>query len=189
MIRQARATPASALPALPDEELVRRICQGESSALGALYDRYAALLFTTSLRILGSRSEAEDLLHDVLLEAWQSAKQYDPARGSVRTWLLVRLRSRALDRLGRAASRELEAQESAAAVNAFGALQASDRLAIVQALERLDADVRTVLELVYFRGLTGREIAERVGVPLGTVKSRLARGLEALEALLEPEDG
>jgi RNA polymerase sigma-70 factor (ECF subfamily) len=172
---------------LPDEELVRRICHGDSSALGALYDRYAPLLFTTSLRILGSRSEAEDLLHDVLLEAWQSAKKYDPARGSVRTWLLVRLRSRALDRLSRAAPAALGANEPA--VNGLGAQQTGDRLAIVQALERLDADVRTVLELVYFRGLTGREISERVGVPLGTVKSRLARGLEALEALLAPEEG
>ena len=151
-------------------------------------NRYAALLFSTSLRILGSRSEAEDLLHDVLLEAWQSAKQYDPARGSVRTWLLVRLRSRALDRLGRAAPFDRQANEPVAAANAPGTLQANDRLAIVQALERLDPDVRTVLELVYFRGLTGREISERMGVPLGTVKSRLARGLEALEALLEPEE-
>ena len=185
MTRQARATRAAALPALPDVELVSRICQGDSSALGALYDRYATLLFATSLRILGSRSEAEDLLHDVMLEAWQSAYQYDPARGSVRTWLLVRLRSRALDRLGRAGSIELGAEPSEGVVSQFGTLQTNDRLAIAEALERIDPDVRTVLELVYFRGLTGREIAEQVGVPLGTVKSRLARGLAALEALLE----
>jgi RNA polymerase sigma-70 factor, ECF subfamily len=189
MARDARAANAAIEPALPDQELVGRICRGDTTALAALYDRYAPLLYATSVRMLGSRAEAEDLLHDVFLEAWQSAKKYDAERGSVRTWLLVRLRSRALDRLGRALLEAPSAEADAAPPRSGASPSLNDRLAIQEALDQLDADVRAVLELVYFSGLTGREIAEKVGVPLGTVKSRLARGLEALEKLLhDPED-
>ncbi|MEZ4468804.1 MAG: sigma-70 family RNA polymerase sigma factor [bacterium] len=82
-----------------DTRLVLGMAQGDKSALGQLYDRHAPLLLGVALRLLGDRPEAEDLVHDVLIEAWQRADTYDPARASVRSWLLLRLRSRALDRL------------------------------------------------------------------------------------------
>src|SRR5262245_50133881 len=81
-----------------DTVLVAAVAAGDRGALARLYDRYAVTLLAVGQRILGGRREAEDLVHDVFLEAWRQASGYDPARGTVRAWLLVRLRSRALDR-------------------------------------------------------------------------------------------
>lgn len=176
--------------ATDDRTLVERIRRGDRASLGALYDRHAPTLLATGIRMLGAEREAQDLLHDVFLEAWEHAREYDAARGSVRTWLLVRLRSRALDRLGRVErtrSRSLEElgadAERFVAGGAEGA-ESLDGIAVRQALARVDGDVREVLELTYFRGLTAREIGARLGIPVGTVKSRLARGLDVLERLL-----
>ncbi len=180
-----------------DAELMARAASGEASAFAELYDRHAPTLFATALRMLGER-EASDLLHDVFLEAWSHVSDYSASRGSVRTWLLVRLRSRALDRLGgieRSRMESLDAHHEERALPGAGVAQhpSVDGIAVRAALERLGADVREALELAYFGGLTMREIADRSGVPLGTVKSRIARGLAALSSLLdvaeEPEDG
>lgn len=184
------ASSEGSIAAADDRTLVEQIRRGDRVSLGALYDRHAPALLATGIRMLGAEREAQDLLHDVFLEAWEHAREYDAARGSVRTWLLVRLRSRALDRLGRVErtrSRSLEELGSDAAPLADGSaqtLEALDGIAVRQALSRVDGDVRDVLELTYFRGLTAREIGVRLGVPVGTVKSRLARGLDVLERLL-----
>ncbi len=181
------------LPAEPvadDAELIHRVQCGDANAMGSIYDRHGSSLFALAIRMLGAEREAEDLLHDVFLEAWEHAREYDPSKGSLHTWLAVRLRSRALDRLGRAEARRTRSlEESAESVRNLpdGAQSAVDGLAVRRALERLEANVRRVLELSYFDDLTAREIAERDGVPLGTVKSRLARGLSALEALFGVE--
>jgi RNA polymerase sigma-70 factor (ECF subfamily) len=164
---------------------------GDGSALGSLYDRHAPALLAVAMRMLGAAREAQDVVHDVFLEAWEHAREYDRERASVRTWLLVRLRSRALDRLGRAESTRAHSLEDAGdAVTAWTARvatsssEAVDALAVRQALEKIPEDARRVLSLAYFDGLTAREIAERLGVPTGTVKSRRARGLATLAALL-----
>jgi RNA polymerase sigma-70 factor (ECF subfamily) len=163
---------------------------GDTGALGAVYDRHAPALLAVAMRMLGAAREAQDVVHDVFLEAWEHAREYDAARASVRTWLLVRLRSRALDRLGRAEAlraRSLEdAGDALIAWSARGAhpSEAVDALAVRQALEKIPEDSRRVLSLAYFDGLTAREIAERLGVPTGTVKSRRARGLASLASLL-----
>lgn len=138
--------------------------------------------------MLGAR-EAQDVLHDVFLEAWCHVSDYSASRGSVRTWLLVRLRSRALDRLigvERSRTDPLDAVDERHTLPSSASAQHSavDRIAVRAALERLGPDVREALELSYFGGLTMREIAERTGVPLGTVKSRIARGLATLSSLL-----
>src|SRR5882724_11510868 len=80
-----------------DAALVRAMAAGDRAALATLYDRHAALLLGLALRIVGERRDADDLLHDVFLEAWRTAKDFDPSRGRVRTWLAIRMRSRALD--------------------------------------------------------------------------------------------
>src|SRR3954462_8137945 len=80
-----------------DEVLVVAMAAGDRKALATLYERHAALLLGLALRIVREKREAEDLLHDVFLEAWRSAKDFDPKRGRVRTWLAIRMRSRALD--------------------------------------------------------------------------------------------
>jgi RNA polymerase sigma-70 factor (ECF subfamily) len=186
-----RADPGSASSsASSDGELVARLTRGDRAALGVLYDRHAGALLATAVRMLRSEREANDLLHDVFLEAWEHAADYDGARGSVRTWLLVRLRSRALDRLGRVdavRTRPLEDERDEASRLESVAVESVDCLAVRQALSRLGEDVRGVLELTYFDGFSAREIGAQLGVPTGTVKSRLARGLAALEELLSPE--
>lgn len=195
MVSLAARAPAPAAPVREDDAgLVARMAAGDRDALGSLYDRHASVLLAVALRILGATREAHDLVHDVFLEAWEHAREYDAARGRVRAWLLVRLRSRALDRLGRAErarSQSLdEAGEALAAMALAGPRRPSepvDVLAVRQALAKTPEDVRLVLALTYFDGLTAREVADRLQVPAGTVKSRLARGLSSLARLLGGE--
>ncbi|HWM86599.1 MAG TPA: sigma-70 family RNA polymerase sigma factor [Kofleriaceae bacterium] len=174
-----------------DRALLGAVAAGDRGALARLYDRYAPMLMAVGVRMLGVRGEAEDLVHDVFLEAWQRASTYDPARGSVRTWLLVRLRSRALDRF-RSRSRQNASpveepdQLEERAVREEDPALAPDRTAVRRALESLSSEQRVVLELGYFHGLSSSEIALHIGVPIGTVKSRVANGLARLRAGLLP---
>jgi RNA polymerase sigma-70 factor (ECF subfamily) len=185
--------PALSMPP-SDVELMQRAQSGDADAFAVIYDRHAGALLALAQRMLGGgglgRAEALDLLHDVFLEAWQQVRTYDAARALPRTWLLVRLRSRALDRRARAArGASVVAQiEAVPALNALVApvgAQDERQAAIAQALGALDDDVRSALELTYFEGLTAPEISARTGIPIGTVRSRLARGLERLRALLQ----
>ena len=169
-----------------DAELMRRAATGDVQAFAAMYDRHASAALALLRRMLGLGSEAQDLLHDVFLEAWQDIREYDPTRGSARTWLLVRARSRALDRLQRRAreQRSRSAWLAPPQAPAHAAAERTDqRVALRAALAALDVHVRATLELTYFEGLTADEIAAHMQVPAGTVKSRLARGLSQLAAL------
>jgi RNA polymerase sigma-70 factor (ECF subfamily) len=188
----AKAELSAPSPVDDDGALIARIQRGDTEAMGIVYDRHAPSLFSLAVRILGTEREAEDLLHDVFLEAWQHVREYDPLKASVYTWLAVRLRSRALDRLGRAEARRTRSLEDTSempVVALDGSARALDGIAVRRALDQVEANVRKVLELTYFDGFTAREIAEQMAVPVGTVKSRLARGLSALEALLSTKEG
>lgn len=172
-----------------DHELLAQAASGSVDSLAALYDRYAPLLLGVARRLLSDPAAAEDLVHDVFLEAWRNADSYAQQRGSVRTWLLVRLRSRALDRLRaeQVRSRKREPGLGAAQVGEtpHDELQREpDRKLVLEALAQLDAQQRETLELAYFEGLSAREIAERMQAPIGTVKSRLASGLARLRRIV-----
>lgn len=170
---------------------MREAARGQLEAISRIYDRFAGLLMTMAEKILTDRAMAEDLVHDVFLEVWRHAASYDPSRGSVRTWILVRLRSRALDRLRSAKSRrevggdEQEPKGGVAAEENEDPMLEPDRKAVRVALAELPGEQREVLELAYFHGLTSSEIAERMGSPLGTVKSRTAAALAKLRGLME----
>jgi RNA polymerase sigma-70 factor (ECF subfamily) len=140
--------------------------------------------------MLASASDANDLLQDVFVEAWQAVRAYDAGRASVRTWLLVRTRSRALDRMGRR-GREAAAQAllTRAQVSASSATRLEHGVAVRHALAALDADVLQTLELRYYAGMRAAEIAACMQVPEGTVRSRLARGLRQLGELLGDDKG
>jgi RNA polymerase sigma-70 factor, ECF subfamily len=166
------------------------VARADRAALGMLYDRHAPSLLAVAIRMLRSQREAQDLLHDVFLEVWEHAREYDAAKATVRTWLFVRLRSRALDRLGRAEHKRtlpLADLDASLELRQATTIEAVDSIAVKQALARLPPEVREALDLTYFDGLTAREIAERILVPVGTVKSRLSRGIAALGALLRAE--
>jgi RNA polymerase sigma-70 factor, ECF subfamily len=165
-----------------DEVLVVAMAAGDRAALATLYERHAPLLLGLALRIVRERREAEDLLHDVFLEAWRTASDFDPKRGRVRTWLAIRMRSRALD-LQKSARVSRNTGDSGLELLVDDAEAASpDHGRVRRALAELGSDQRRVLELAYFEGLSCTEIAERVAIPVGTVKSRLAAGLDRLRS-------
>jgi RNA polymerase sigma-70 factor, ECF subfamily len=170
-----------------DGALVVAMARGDRDALAALYARHSGLLLGIALRIVRERREAEDLLHDVFLEAWRAAGSFDPKRGRVRTWLAVRMRSRAIDV-------QKSARVSRAAGDAaLGALPddrertSPDHARVREALGALGPDHRAVLELAYFEGLSCSEIATRLATPIGTVKSRMAAGMARLRATMTGE--
>jgi RNA polymerase sigma-70 factor (ECF subfamily) len=172
-----------------DGKLMNGLLAGDRDCLASLYDRHAAVLLALGRRILGDRREAEDLLHDVFLEAWQKATDYDERRGSVRAWLLMRMRSRALDRKKAAVfSRRADAPAEEMATSEEAALT-PDRDRLRRALGELPLEQRQVLELGYFEGLSSSEIAERLQAPIGTVKSRVAAALAKLRAGFDPPAG
>jgi RNA polymerase sigma-70 factor (ECF subfamily) len=176
-----------------DQTLVRAIAAGDTRALAALYDRHAPLMLALSRRIVLGKPEAEDIVHDVFLEAWRRAADYDENRGSVKAWLLLRTRSRAIDfRKSAGVSRAVSMGDG----DWLGALadprsgdEAPDRTRLRQLLTALNEDQREVLLLGYFEGLSSSEIAARVGVPIGTVKSRVAAALAALRQALADQQG
>lgn len=208
--RAPAGAPASASELLTrsDAELLQLIAAeaagsaGVSHALAALYDRYVVTLLTLAERLLGSRSEAEDLVHDLFIEVWLRAPSYDPGRASVRTWLLLRLRSRALDRLKSAAWRLMSAsaplwgtQDADAHVRLAAALVSdpdrdlalrATQEAVRRAVRLLSADEQRLIDLVYVRGTPLSEVAGELAAPLGTVKSRLSRVLGKLRGALSP---
>jgi RNA polymerase sigma-70 factor (ECF subfamily) len=172
----------------PDDDfaLMRSAQQGDVDAFAAIYDRHAPAALALGARMLMSAPDAQDLLQDVFLEAWQHVREYDAQRASVRTWLLVRMRSRALDRLARRTREDL-LQRALLAVRSSHVVHTPPderSLAMHKALEQLDEHVRAALSLTYFWGLTAPEIGEQLKVAEGTVRSRLARGLQELERLL-----
>jgi RNA polymerase sigma-70 factor (ECF subfamily) len=184
--------------AVGDEEdvaLWRRVVEGDRRALAELYDRHGGLMLALARRILGGDGrEAEDLVHDVFLEAWRQAADFDAGRGSVRAWLVLRLRSRALDRkksAGFARVDSLDAHTELGLRTGEGEDQSlsPDRERVKRALAELPAEQREVLLLGYFEGLSSSEIAERLGTPIGTVKSRVAAALSRLRAALRVDGG
>jgi RNA polymerase sigma-70 factor, ECF subfamily len=165
-----------------DEALVAAMAAGDHGALATLYERHSGLLLGLALRIVRDKREAEDLLHDVFLEAWRSARDFDPKRGRVRTWLAIRMRSRALD-LQKSARVSRNTGDGGLDLVVDDSVVASpDHGRVRSALTQLGHDQRRVLELAYFEGLSCSEIAERVSIPIGTVKSRLAAGLDRLRS-------
>lgn len=187
-------SPANAERAASDADLVARMARGDKQALAQLYDRYSPVMLSLGSRMLSDRREAEDLVHDVFLEAWHSASLYDQKRGTVATWLLLRMRSRTLDRLRSAGrTRTVLADDplplGGQAVTSDDPHAAADRSTLLAALRELPAEQRSVLELGYFCGLSSSEIAEQMGVSIGTVKSRTAAGLSKLRTRLASGPG
>ena len=173
--------------AVSDDALIDRIGKGDADALALLYDRHASRVLGLTTRILGDRDEAEDVLQEVFLQVWRSPRQYDAERGSAGTWLLVLVRSRAIDRLrslrrrGHGRHVPIDGEPLASGEDLERAAESSQEGAAVRrALAELPDEQRRALELAYFGGYTQTEIAELTGAPLGTVKTRLRQGMMKL---------
>ena len=179
-----------------DRAWMDRLAGGDLGALDLLYEQYGAMAFSIAYRITGDRSAAEDVVQDAFLGAWRNAGRYAGARGSVRTWLLSIVHHRAIDAIRRRRP-TVELPDSEAILpdtltlpDAWGDVELRlDREAVQVALTRISEVQREAIELAYFGGLTQTEIAERTGVPLGTVKGRLRLGLQGMRAALLPLDG
>ena len=174
-----------------DGELLRRLEARESDALEALYAHYSGYVMGIALRILGSREEAEEVVQDVFWQLWKATLCYDPARGRFSTWLFSVARNRSIDRL-RAANRAPLRSSAAALERVAGAADLENETYLVERqkevraqLELLPTDQRAAIELAFFRGLTHGEIAAETGEALGTIKSRIRRGLLRLKQGLE----
>ncbi len=172
-----------------DAHLMWRMGANEEAALRVLYDRHAAVAFGLALRILKDRPSAEEVVQDAFLALWRSARAYAPHRASVRTWLLVMVRSKAIDRLrasGRSRSVPMAEQpDLVASSDTWESVALTMRGEVVRhALAQLSPDQGQILKWAYFDGLSQSEIASRSGIPLGTVKSRSRLALERLRRLL-----
>ncbi len=171
-----------------DPALVLRMTRGDRSALAVLYERHAPRLLALVTGILRDAREAEDVIHDVFLEAWQRASTYAEERGTVASWLSLRARSRAIDRRraparNRSVSLEGSGMSGPADPSADPA-RTLDHDLLARALTAMSADEQDVIVLGYFEGRSSSEIAERLKIPIGTVKSRTRGALGKLRHAL-----
>jgi RNA polymerase sigma-70 factor (ECF subfamily) len=179
-----------------DRVQMERLARGDLGALDLLYEQHGAMAFSIAYRITRDRAAAEDVVQEAFLGAWRNAARYVDARGSVRTWLLSIVHHRAIDAIRRRRP-TVELPDSEAGLPDSLTLPDTwadvelrlDRAAVLQAMTTISDVQREAIELAYFGGLTQTEIAERTGVPLGTVKGRLRLGLQALRAVLMPPAG
>jgi RNA polymerase sigma-70 factor, ECF subfamily len=175
--------------ALQLQQLIGAIARRDRAAFAALYAQTAAKLFGVSLRILQQRELAEEALQESFFAIWQRAGDYDPARGSAIGWLMTIVRHCAIDQLRRRTARPESRSAPEEALMTFAAAGSADSGAELRALQRcldeLDEPPRRAVLLAYCYGLTREELAARLGVPVGTVKSWLRRSLERLQKCLD----
>jgi len=175
--------------------LIARIAAGDRDAFSRFYDLLAPTAFGLIRRVLRDPEAAAEVLQDVFWQVWREAPQYDPKRGSPEAWLVMRAKTRAIDRLRSIRRRDrtfVAPVDESVARRAAGpgespALMAEDRGLVQTALAQLPEPQRRVIELAFFEGLTQSEIATRLGEPLGTVKTRARLGLERLRGALRGE--
>jgi RNA polymerase sigma-70 factor (ECF subfamily) len=185
---------------LSDEQLMRRLGGPEEveAALSTLYDRYSRTVFGVGLKLLGGdRSSAEEVVQEVFLKVWRSSQTFDPSRGDFSTWLYRVARNVALDLYRKRASKIRPILDGDSRIAAARDSSASPEEVVEdswlswrmsRALEELGAAQREVIELAYFQGLSQREISQRTGMPLGTVKTRTSSAMKRLREGLVGED-
>lgn len=170
-----------------------RACAGDASAFEVLYERHSKIAYSLAYRMMGATGRAADVTQDAFLSAWRSGRNYNAARGTVRTWLLSIVHNRAIDAL-RKDTRHGRHRAHDEAI--WQRLEAPDRTedevagreqahAIQSLLDDLPCDQRRVIDLAYFGGFTHVEIADILDIPVGTVKGRMRLGLEKLRGAAE----
>ena len=188
---RGRSRPSD-LMALADEELMELVHDGEVRAFEVVFDRHATVAFSLAYRMCGRRATAEDIVQEAFLSLWRSSRAYDPARGSVRSWVLTVVHNRAIDALRRQGSRDSRDVSDDGIAERLSAPDRTDAEAerrdearrVRTALDELPPDQRRVIELAYFGGFTHTEIAKMLDLPPGTVKGRMRLGLTKMRNVL-----
>jgi RNA polymerase sigma-70 factor (ECF subfamily) len=182
---------------LGDEDLMGLVRGGDPVAFEVVYERHRTVAYSLAYRMCGRRPLAEDVLQEAFLSAWRRSASYDPARGSVRTWLLGIVHHRAVDALRRTGGDgrrridvPVEELDFDAGVNVDDDVIERERAGVVRtALADLPPDQGRVIELAYFGGFTHTEIAAMLDQPVGTIKGRMRLGLDKLRIRFEPLEG
>ena len=178
---------------LADEELMPLVGRKDAEAFEVLYDRHGGAAFSLAYRIVGDRAAAEEVTQEAFISVWRSGARFDAARGSVRSWLLSVVRNRAIDFLrskaGRAPKLDFDdeaalEQRPAAGLTEDEAMRHETATEVRGALGELPSEQSRVIELAYFGGFSHSEIAEILGLPMGTVKGRMRLGLEKIRGEL-----
>lgn len=192
----SHASPAVADVAPSDLDLVDRIKRGDAAALDALYERYSSPVYSLVWKILQSPEDAEDVALDVFWQVWRQADRYDASRGAPPAWIFTVARSRAIDRLRarhRREDRTISFDDPAVNLDPLDEEAGPDQVAsfrqtrdaVREAVKTLSDVQREAVELAFFKGLTHVEIAEKLGHPLGTIKTRIRQGLIKLRKTLD----
>jgi RNA polymerase sigma-70 factor (ECF subfamily) len=181
-----------ALAHLSDEAVVALCARSDDVALGELYDRFGSIAYGLARRILRDEALAEDAVQEAFLAIWRGAARFVPERGKASTWILTLVHRRAVDLVRREQRRRTEALPEAVPAATAGAADEElwlrlERERVQTALAKLPDPQREAIELAYYGGFTQSELAERLGEPLGTIKSRMFTGLARLRELLEGE--
>lgn len=181
-----------------DTLLLKRIAQGDRSALSALYDRYCRIIYGLAFKSLGSVEDSEEVVLDIFAQIWRIAERYDVQKGRADTWIFTLARSRIIDRLrqiqrtnpARNVSMDAtEIQLPADDVDLFEeALIRERRTLVMAAMQTLPPEQRITIELAYYQGLTQSQIAAETGLALGTVKTRIRLGLSKLKSALDTQE-
>jgi RNA polymerase sigma-70 factor, ECF subfamily len=175
-----------------DLDILLAIQAQQVQGLDLLYDRYSKLVYSTAVQILNNIEEAEEVTQETFLYLWQRSEIYQPKRGSLSGFLITMARSRSIDRLRSRQSSQQKLQRIQTFSNCvphynppLEFVTAQERSSLVrEALKQLSPEDRQLLETAYYKGLSQSEIAERDGIPLGTVKSRARQALKKLRAAL-----
>lgn len=173
---------------LSDEDLVSQIATGDRVALTTIYNRYATLVFSLVVRILGEGMSAEEATQDTFMSLWRRANHFSVERGRLLSWLLTIARNRAIDELRRTRSsgEHIELDDQTDSYQGLEEISLR-RVQVRRALSLLPSLQRQVIELAYYGGMTQQEIADHLHTPLGTIKTRMRLGLQRLRSTLENE--
>lgn len=185
----AQTTKEAGVPDEDELDVAGRFQTGDERALEAIYRRWSPLVFTLALRALGDRGDAEDATQRTFVSAWNSRESFDPARAGLSTWLVAIAKRRIAD-VREARARVAAAQDELQRLTDPEALvvpeiDLGDRLLLADEIERLEPDARAVIRLAFYDDLTHDQIAHRLQLPLGTVKSHIRRSLTRLRRRLE----